>query len=127
MNVFGKIAFIAAAGALGAVARFGLSGLVYRFYGGTFPAGTFIVNVLGCLVFGLLWPLAEERLLISSETRTIILVGFVGSFTTFSTLIFETNELLRDSEWLLAALNLGGQVAAGILALVIGMWIGRSI
>ncbi len=127
MSLVEKIGMLALAGALGAVSRFALSGLVFRFYGGIFPAGTFVVNVLGCLVFGLLWPLAEERLLISGELRTILLVGFVGSFTTFSTLVFESQELLRDSEWLLAALNLGGQVVLGIAALILGLYLGRSL
>lgn len=122
-----KLGLIAICGAAGALARFGLGGLVFRFYGGSFPLGTFVVNILGCFIFGLIWPLAEERLLISGEMRTIILVGFIGSFTTFSSLVFETGELLRDSEWGLALLNMGGQVVVGLLALFLGMAIGRSL
>lgn len=122
-----KLALIAASGAAGALARFGLGGLVARIYGGTFPAGTFAVNLVGCFLFGLIWPLAEERLLISSETRTIILVGFIGSFTTFSTLVFETGELLRDSEWALALVNMGGQILLGLVGLIAGMAIGKTI
>lgn len=122
-----KLVLIAVFGAAGALARFGLGGLVARLYGGTFPAGTFTVNFIGCFLFGLVWPLAEERLLISSETRTIILVGFMGSFTTFSSLIFETGELLRDSEWTLAVVNIGGQVLLGMIGLIAGMAIGRSL
>ncbi len=122
-----KLALIAFSGAAGALARFGLGGLVARIYGGTFPAGTFVVNLVGCFLFGLVWPLAEERLLINSEIRTIILVGFVGSFTTFSTLVFETGELLRDSEWTLALVNMGGQIMLGLIGLMAGMAIGRSI
>ena len=122
-----KIALVAVFGAAGALARFGLGGLVFRLYGGTFPAGTFVVNIVGCFLFGLVWPLAEERLLISSETRTVILIGFMGSFTTFSTLAFETSELLRDSEWGLAVANMGGQVILGLLALIAGMAIGKSL
>jgi CrcB protein len=125
--MFFKLGLIAVCGAAGALARFGLSGLVFRIYGGSLPFGTFVVNVLGCLVFGIIWPLAEERLLISSELRTIILVGFIGSFTTFSTLVFETGELLRDSEWGLALANMGGQVVVGLLALYLGVLIGRTI
>lgn len=118
---------IAVAGALGAVSRYGLSGLVHRWYGGEFPFGTFIVNIAGCFLFGLIWPLAEERLMISSELRTVILVGFIGSFTTFSTLIYETSGLLRDSQWLMAAANLGGQVIVGLLALSLGIMLGKSL
>lgn len=122
-----KLVLIAVFGAAGALARFGLGGLVARLYGGTFPAGTFAINFIGCFLFGLVWPLAEERLLISSEVRTIILVGFMGSFTTFSTLMFETGELLRDSEWTLALINLGGQILLGMIGLIVGMAIGRSL
>lgn len=122
-----KLVLIAVFGAAGALARFGLGGLVARLYGGTFPAGTFAINFIGCFLFGLVWPLAEERLLISSEVRTIILVGFMGSFTTFSTLMFETGELLRDSEWTLALINLGGQILLGMIGLIAGMAIGRSL
>jgi CrcB protein len=122
-----KITLIALCGAAGAVARYGLTGLVFRIYGGTFPAGTYVVNVVGCLLFGLIWPLAEERLLISGEFRFILLVGFVGSFTTFSSLVFESHELLRESEWLLAICNLGGQIVSGLAALYIGLIVGRSL
>lgn len=122
-----KLALIAVCGAAGALARFGLGGLVARIYGGSFPAGTFAVNCLGCFLFGLVWPLAEERLLISSGTRTIILIGFMGSFTTFSTLIFETGELLRDSEWTFALVSMGGQMILGYIGLLAGMAIGRSV
>lgn len=125
--MFSKLALIAVLGAGGALARYGLSGLVYRITGGSFPFGTFVVNIIGCFCFGLIWPLAEERLLISSNMRMIILVGFMGSFTTFSSLIFETSELMRDSQWLLALANMGGQVIVGLAALYLGMMIGRSI
>ena len=122
-----KLGLIAVCGAAGALARFGLTGLVFRIYGGSFPFGTFVVNIIGCFVFGIIWPLAEERLLISSELRSIILIGFIGSFTTFSTLVFETGELMRDSEWALALANMGGQVVMGLLALYLGVVIGRAI
>ncbi len=127
MNPLAKIIWIAGAGAAGALARYSLTGLVFRVYGGTFPAGTFIVNIVGCFLFGLVWPLAEERLLVSGELRTIILVGFVGSFTTFSTYVFESQELLRDAQWLAAGVNIFGQTILGVGALLLGLWIGRTI
>ncbi len=109
------------------MARYGLGGLVYRITGGSFPYGTFVVNMIGCFLFGLIWPMAEERLLISSNMRMIILVGFMGSFTTFSSLVFETGELMRDSQWAPALANMGGQVVVGLIMLYIGLLIGRSI
>ena len=80
-----EILWIALAGALGTLARYGLGGAVQTVLGQNFPWGTLVVNAIGCLLFGLVWTLAEERLLISGHLRFIVLVGFMGAFTTFST------------------------------------------
>lgn len=122
-----KVFWIALLGAGGAVLRFALAGLVQRISGTSFPAGTFVVNVLGCFVFGLIWPLAEQRLIISAEWRLILLVGFVGSFTTFSTLVFETGELMRDAQYTTAFINFAGQTLLGYGALLAGMALGKTI
>jgi CrcB protein len=122
-----KLAWLAAAGAIGTLARYGLGGLVQRTFGVTFPWGTLAVNGLGCFLFGLVWTLAEDRLLISGETRFIVLTGFMGAFTTFSTFTFETGELMRDSEWLLALGNFAAQNVLGLLLLFAGLAAGRSI
>ena len=87
--------------------------------------GTFAVNMTGCLLFGVIWSMAEERLVISGETRAIFLVGFMGAFTTFSTFMFESSALLRDSQWALAFGNIALQNVVGIAALFIGLAIGR--
>ena len=120
-----KLIWLFIAGGFGVLARFGLGGLIQRWYGGAFPLGTFIINVLGCLLFGIIWSLSEERLVISGETRFILLTGFMGAFTTFSTFAFETSGLMRDSEWLLLAGNVLGQTFLGLVAVVGGMAIGR--
>lgn len=120
-----KIALIAAAGAIGTLARYFLGGFVQRVSGGVFPWGTFAVNMTGCLLFGVIWSLAEERLVISGETRAVFLVGFMGAFTTFSTFMFESSALLRDSQWALAFGNIALQNIVGIAALLIGLAIGR--
>jgi fluoride exporter len=125
-GVWVKLTLIALAGAVGTLARFWLQGFVQRLTGGGFPWGTFAVNVLGCFLFGVVWSMAEERLVISGETRLIILTGFMGAFTTFSTFAFETGEQLRESQWLYAAGNVGGQVVLGVLALFLGMALGRQ-
>lgn len=122
-----KLALLALAGSLGTLARYGLSGAVYALLGRDFPWGTSAVNVLGCLLFGMVWTLADERMLISGEARTIILVGFMGAFTTFSSLIFETDQLLRASQWLYAALNLCGETVIGFAALWLGMVLARLL
>lgn len=124
--------FLALAGAAGALSRHGLSlavgSLTTLIWGrGDFPWGIFVVNIVGCFIFGLVWELAATRQLISDATRTILLVGFVGSFTTFSTLISDTNRLLGNAQewWML--LNLGGQVVLGLVALRLGFWCVRAL
>jgi len=85
------------------------------------------VNTLGCLLFGLAWALGEERFYLRSETRIVILVGFMGAFTTFSTLIFETGEYLRPAQYGMAALNMAGETLLGFTALYVGMILGRIL
>jgi fluoride exporter len=118
--VFQKLFLIALAGSIGTLARYGLSGLIQNLSGGQFPWGTLSVNIIGCYFFGLTWALAEERLLISGEMRMIILIGFMGAFTTFSTYMFESGELLRDSQWLPAIGNLMANNLVGFLFLFLG-------
>ena len=115
------------AGGLGALARYSLGGWVQNMSGSSFPWGTFTVNILGAFLFGLVFAAATERGAIGATARLVILTGFIGAFTTFSTLAFETNGLIRDSEWLLAAANYLGQGAAGIIAVILGMTLGRLV
>lgn len=118
---------MALAGALGTLARYGLAGFVHRIGGAHFPWGTVAVNLTGCFAAGFLWSLFENRWPISGETRVVIMVGFMGAFTTFSTLILETSQLIRSSEWMLAAANLTMQNGLGFVALFIGIALGRMI
>ncbi|MBU1041104.1 MAG: fluoride efflux transporter CrcB [Proteobacteria bacterium] len=122
-----KVLMLAVAGTLGTLARYWLSGAVYGIMGREFPWGTAAVNLLGCLLFGLVWVMADERQLLGPETRLVILVGFMGAFTTFSSLIFETGELMRGAQWAYAAINLVGQNILGFVAFAIGASIGRAV
>lgn len=122
-----KILMLAVAGTLGTLSRYWLSGAVYDIMGRDFPWGTAAVNLLGCMLFGLIWVLADERQFLRPEYRLVILVGFMGAFTTFSSLIFETSELMRGAQWARAALNLVGQNFLGFVAFAIGAVIGRVI
>ncbi len=116
---------LALAGALGTLTRYGLATLVRPSAGAGFPLGTLAVNVGGCFVAGLLWTLLDQRWPASAETRTVIFVGFLGAFTTFSAFILDTGELFRSQQWLLAAGNLALQNGLGILALLAGVLAGR--
>ena len=122
-----KLALIAVAGMAGTLARYWLSGVVYEVAGRDFPWGTAVVNILGCFLFGLVWELAEGRYLLRSEARAVILTGFMGAFTTFSTFMFETGELLRGGQWLFAMGNLALQNIIGLLAVLAGMALARAL
>ncbi len=122
-----KLLLIAVAGSLGALARYGLAGLVQRWTDSVFPWGTVSVNIVGCFLFGLLWVAMEERFSFSPDSRAIVLTGFLGAFTTFSTYMFETQQLLEDSQYLAALGNLGLQNAAGLAAVIVGLSLGKLI
>ncbi len=97
-----QLGWLCFAGAAGTLARYGLAGLMQRLLGESFPWGTLTVNALGCFLFGVVWMLAEDRLVISGQTRFVILTGFMGAFTTFSTFAFETAALRAtpNGRWL---------------------------
>ena len=122
-----KIFSLCLAGALGTLARYGLQGLVQRWSGGAFPWGTLAVNGIGCLAFGLIWTVASERQLIGPQLRTVLLVGFMGAFTTFSSFIFETGQLGRGGQWLQAGANVGLELLLGAVGLGVGIALGRLI
>ena len=128
MTALQKLMGLAGAGALGALARYGLGGAVQRLSGASaFPWGTLAVNALGCFLFGVVWSLAEERMLMSPEARVIALVGFLGAFTTFSSFAFETVQFVRDSQWAFAAANILAQNILGVAAVFAGMAAGRAL
>ncbi len=123
MQWWQRLLWIALAGAMGTLARYGVGGLVHRVAGSVFPWGTLAVNAAGCFLFSLVWSLAEQRGIISGHTRTIVLVGFMGAFTTFSTYMFESGQMLRDGQWSWAAGNVVAQNGVGLVALYGGMWL----
>ena len=111
---------VAAGGAFGSVARYALSTFVLRATGSLFPFGTFVVNVIGCFVFGVIAGAAEHRVALAPDLRAFLLIGVIGGFTTFSSYAFESVTLIRDGQFGAAALNVVGQVVTGLLALWIG-------
>lgn len=117
-------AIVGSGGFVGALARYGLGGWVQRQVPlTTFPYGTLAVNLLGCLLIGVLAGLAESRQLFGPEFRTFALIGLLGGFTTFSTFGYETFAMLRDAEYLRGTVNVAVHVILG-LALV---WVGYAI
>lgn len=117
-------ALVGSGGFVGAVLRYGLSGLVHRkFPASTFPYGTLAVNMLGCLAIGAFAGLVESRQLFNPEFRKFAMIGLLGAFTTYSTFGYETFAMLRDAQYARVAASVGIHVVLG-LALV---WAGFSL
>jgi CrcB protein len=107
--------FVGAGGFLGSIARYLLSGWVQRVtHDSWFPYGTMSVNLLGCLVIGILAGLAENRGILTAGNRAFLLVGVLGGFTTFSSFSYDTTYLLNDGRIVAALLNAAAQVVLGI-------------
>ena len=121
-----RLLLIAAGGALGALLRYGVGGLVANRLGPTVLA-TFSVNVSGALALGVFLGLTEGRWIAPPLARTAIAIGFLGAYTTFSTLAFETVDLAESGSWLAAFANMTGSAAAGLAAVYAGLAIGRNV
>jgi CrcB protein len=121
------IVAIGIAGALGALARYGIGGLILSKGGRTFPWETFVVNVSGSLLLGFVFTVMTEQLTTASWLRAAVTIGFVGAYTTFSTLTYETYRLLEDGALGLAAANVLGSASAGLLAVYLGVVAGRAL
>jgi fluoride exporter len=120
-----QIFYLAIAGALGAVSRFLLSGVTYRLLGSGFPYGTLCVNVIGSFLIGLVMQVGLNTDIIPQSLRTVITVGFLGAFTTFSTFSFETLNYIQDGVWGMALLNIAVNVIVCLLAAFAGIIIGK--
>ena len=112
--------FVTVGGAAGALSRYWLSGWVNAAFGGVFPLGTLVVNVLGSFVLGFGLQ-AMEAFPVSAELRTMLTIGFLGAFTTFSTFSYETVGLIRDGDWTRATLYTGLSVVLSVAAVLVGI------
>lgn len=121
---FLKICMVGAGGFLGASSRYIISGFVQsKFPESTFPLGTYLVNMMGCFLIGLLLALFAEKDWGNEELRLFTFAGVLGGFTTFSTFANDSFTLLKDGELLLGLANAGGQILLGLLF----VWIGYSL
>ncbi|HEX9890560.1 MAG TPA: fluoride efflux transporter CrcB [Actinomycetota bacterium] len=122
-----RTALVGGAGALGAMARYLFEGLVSTRWPGIFPLGTFLVNASGCLLLGFVFTVTTERFLVEPAIRSAITIGFLGAYTTFSTFSLETLRLIEDGAYLVAAANALGSLAAGLVAVYVGIVLGRMV
>jgi fluoride exporter len=122
-----KVLLLGVAGFIGTLARYFLQGLIQANTGSVFPFGTLGVNVSGCFILGLLTGLFTDRFLIDPQWRICFTVGFCGAFTTFSTLVFETVQLVSGRELWLAAANVVGSLALGFIFLWLGVVLARLL
>jgi CrcB protein len=109
-------------GGLGAVARFLVDGAVSRRVSSALPLGTLVVNLSGCFVLGLL-----DGLLLPTDVALILGTGVIGSYTTFSTWMFETQRLGEERQLAPALWNLASSVLAGTVVAALGLWVGGSV
>jgi len=113
--------------AVGGTARYAVSGAAYGIFGTSFPHGTLAVNLAGCLLLGLFDGLAQGRFSLDPRQRMLLMIGFCGAFTTFSTFILETDHLLRDGQSLRAAANVAVSLAGGLICLRLGDFLARTV
>lgn len=114
------VLFIAGFGALGCVSRYLLSGWVYGLMGRGFPYGTFVVNVMGAFIIGLIMEFGMRSTALPANLRAGLTIGFLGGLTTFSTFSYETFRLLEEGEFLIASTN----VLASVFTCLLFTWLG---
>lgn len=121
------LVLIALGGAAGATTRHVLDTWISDRAGGAFPWGTLVINVSGSLVLGLLFALAIERGVFPAPIRGPLLIGFIGAYTTFSTVMLESWRLIEGGAIVLGLANLVGSSVIGMIALIGGLMIGRAL
>jgi len=122
-----KILCVLLGGAIGALARYGVSVLATRTYGANFPVGTLYVNLVGCLLIGIAFGLGERGTGISPLFRLFFITGFLGALTTFSTYSLETVNNATTGHTDLALLNIAANNAGGLLFVKVGLLLSRII
>jgi CrcB protein len=122
-----KLLLIAAGGGAGALLRFLVSGWGQRLTESTFPVGTLVVNVSGCLLIGFAGGALSGPWIVREELRLALLVGLLGGFTTFSTFGFETFALVEDRQWLYVGGNLLLSNGLGLVAVWLGYRVAQQI
>lgn len=119
------LVLVALGGAAGAAARYVVDSTIAQRAAGAFPWGTLVVNLSGSLVLGILFALAIERKILPAAVRGPLMIGFLGAYTTFSTLMLDSWRLVEEGAVGLAAANVLGSSLLGVAAVFLGLTMGR--
>lgn len=122
-----KFFYLTIGGITGTFARYFLAGVVYELLGTNFPYGTLAVNLSGCFIIGVLTTITENKFLLNPNLRVLLMIGFCGAFTTFSTFMLETSNLIKDGEAMRAFMNVLLSVVIGFIVFRIGVLLGDLI
>lgn len=122
-----KLLLIFAGAGIGGLCRYGLSGLIPSPGNASFPLGTLVVNIAGCLAIGFLATCCAGPSLIREEYRLAVIIGVLGGFTTFSSFGLETMALINDRQWLFAAMNILLSNGLGLLAVLAGTRVSEKL
>jgi len=122
-----RILLLIAFGATGTLARYGLDGWIQYRVGARFPAGTLAINLLGCLLLGVIGEFSLNHISVPPDWRIGLTIGLMGGFTTFSTFGWDTVRMLNDGEWLKAVVYVGASVLGGIICMIAGMRLGNAL
>lgn len=120
-----KFILISTGAILGANLRYWVGDWAAQKWGAAFPYGTLLINVTGSLLIGFLMTLIAERLMMDPRWRLFFVVGFLGAYTTFSSYMFDSFSLLEKGQWQPGLLNLFGSIALGIIAVGVGIYLGK--
>jgi fluoride exporter len=125
--MFRTLLIVGAGGFIGSVMRYLGQLAAGKIFSPSFPMGTFLINVIGCFIIGMVYAMSEKGNLLTADMRIFLAVGFCGGFTTFSTFSNDNLMLLKESSIGLLLFNVIGSVALGILAVYLGIIIIRAL
>jgi fluoride exporter len=122
-----QVIYVAIAGAIGALCRWGIGKAAVRLFGPAFPWGTLTVNLVGCFLIGLIMHVGLASDKIPHALRIALTVGFLGAMTTFSSFSYETAMLFEQARWMAAGINIFCNLVLGLAATVAGLALGRIL